>query len=106
MLPLGQLVSKTGPSIWAAGQMPALFVLRATTHFFVILLSDFMPGAHIHKINHLADPIRDAIGPWKVKACRYTPETRAVRKFLSICLACLSIDGDLSIKSRPREAAA
>lgn len=28
------------------------FVLCDASHFFVILLSDFMPGSYIHKINH------------------------------------------------------
>jgi len=63
-----------------------------------------MPGSHKHKIDHScpwsrADPT-DSSRPWKVKACRYTPETRA--EIFSICLICLSIDGDLSIKSPGR----
>lgn len=85
-----------GPSIWASASG---LCSPATTHFFVILLSDFMPGRHIHKINH-SYQIQPDLG--RLKLVDTLP--RAVRKFLSICLACLSIDGDLSIKSRPREA--
>jgi len=45
-----------------------------------------------------ADPSR----PWKVKACRYTPETRAE---VFVYLSCMFIDRWGFVNKEPREAA-